>query len=51
MFSDAGFRQIKTEVFYMHKKSVPLIGRVLPQPFLDVLAKRFGFHLVIYAQK
>lgn len=51
MFSDAGFKQIKTEVFYIYKESFPLIGRILPQSFLDVFAKRFGFHLLIYAQK
>lgn len=51
MFLRTGFKDVRTELFFIHQKNVPLIGRLIPQSVLDILAKRFGFHLVIYARK
>lgn len=51
IFIGAGFEKIKMETFYINQNNIPLIGRCIPQRFLDVLAKKFGFHLVISAKK
>lgn len=45
------FRQVKMQSFYIHKDNVPLIGWLLPQRFCDLVARRFGFHLIIEANK
>lgn len=45
------FQQVKMQTFYIQKANVPLIGRLIPQKLLDILAGKFGFHLIIKAKK
>ena len=45
------FREIKTEVHFLNKHRIPLIGRVLPRAVEGVLARQMGWHLWIIAKK
>ena len=45
------FKQVEMQTFYIQKANVPLVGKLIPQKLLDILARRFGFHLIIKARK
>lgn len=45
------FREVKTEVHFLNKRWIPLIGRALPRAIERVLARLMGWHLWIVAQK
>ena len=45
------FREVKTEVHFLNKRWIPLIGRAMPRAVERVLARVMGWHLWIIAQK
>jgi ubiquinone/menaquinone biosynthesis C-methylase UbiE len=45
------FHEVKTEVHFLNKRWIPLIGRVLPRVAEGMLARLMGWHLWIIAQK
>lgn len=45
------FKEIRTEVHFLNKRWIPLIGRVMPRVVERVLARVMGWHLWIIAQK
>ncbi|MCS6885919.1 MAG: class I SAM-dependent methyltransferase [Acidobacteriota bacterium] len=47
----ARFREVTTEVHFLNKRWLPLIGRFLPRSAEAVLASRWGWHLWIIARK
>jgi len=47
----AKFSKKKTEVRYLNKRWIPLIGRFLPKRVENALAKLWGWHLFIFAEK
>jgi ubiquinone/menaquinone biosynthesis C-methylase UbiE len=46
-----GFREVRTEVHFLNKRWIPLIGRAMPRPIERALARVMGWHLWIIAQK
>jgi len=47
----ARFREARTEVHFLNKRWIPLVGRFLPQTVERMLASRWGWHLWIVAKK
>jgi ubiquinone/menaquinone biosynthesis C-methylase UbiE len=45
------FHTVKTEVHFLNKRWIPLIGRALPRVIEAMLARLMGWHLWIIAQK
>jgi SAM-dependent methyltransferase len=49
LFKD--FREVTLRAYFLNKRFIPLIGRLLPRAFESALASRWGWHLWIYATK
>jgi SAM-dependent methyltransferase len=49
LFKD--FRELELRTYFLNKRFVPLIGKLLPRAIESALASRWGWHLWIYAQK
>ncbi|HJQ26806.1 MAG TPA: class I SAM-dependent methyltransferase [Blastocatellia bacterium] len=47
----ARFREVRTEVHFLNKRWIPLVGRFLPRAVERQLASRVGWHLWIIAKK
>ena len=47
----ASFREVRTEIHFLNKRWVPLIGRIMPRAVERVLARFLGWHLWIIARK
>jgi ubiquinone/menaquinone biosynthesis C-methylase UbiE len=47
----ARFREVRTEVHFLNRRWIPLVGRFLPQAIERALASRLGWHLWIIAKK
>ena len=47
----SNFADVKLQTYYLNKRWLPLIGKVLPRSTESQLAKRWGWHLWIYAKK
>jgi hypothetical protein len=45
------FSHVETKTYFLNKRFVPLIGRVLPRSVESQLAARWGWHLWIYGRK
>lgn len=45
------FAEIELRTYFLNKRWLPLIGRILPRSFESKLASRWGWHLWIYAKK
>jgi len=45
------FRQVELRAYFLNKRFIPLIGKLLPRSIESVLASRWGWHLWIYATK
>jgi len=45
------FREVKLRAYFLNKRFIPLIGKLLPRSFESALASRWGWHLWIYATK
>jgi ubiquinone/menaquinone biosynthesis C-methylase UbiE len=45
------FRQVRTEVHFLNKRWIPLVGRYIPQSVERKLASHMGWHLWIIAKK
>lgn len=45
------FRQVELRAYFLNKRFIPLIGNLLPRSIESALAKRWGWHLWIYATK
>lgn len=45
------FRQVELRAYFLNKRFIPLIGRLLPRGLESALASRWGWHLWIYATK
>lgn len=45
------FSKIHMTAYYLNKRFMPLIGHLLPMPLETRLARRWGWHLWIYADK
>ena len=45
------FRQVELRAYFLNKRFIPLIGRLLPRSIESALASRWGWHLWIYATK
>jgi ubiquinone/menaquinone biosynthesis C-methylase UbiE len=49
LFKD--FRLVELRAYFLNKRFVPLIGKMLPRSIESALASRWGWHLWIYATK
>jgi len=49
LFSD--FSRVELKTYFLNKRWLPLLGRVLPRSIESRLASRWGWHLWIYATK
>lgn len=49
LFKD--FREVKVRAYFLNKRFIPLIGKLLPRGVESALASRWGWHLWIYAAK
>lgn len=49
LFKD--FRKVGLRAYFLNKRFIPLIGKLLPRPVESALASRWGWHLWIYATK
>src|SRR5438874_11429380 len=49
LFKD--FRKVELRAYFLNKRFIPLIGKVLPRSIESRLASRWGWHLWIYAKK
>jgi SAM-dependent methyltransferase len=49
LFKD--FRKVELRAYFLNKRFIPLIGKLLPRPVESALASRWGWHLWIYAKK
>jgi SAM-dependent methyltransferase len=49
LFKD--FVKVELRAYFLNKRFIPLIGKLLPRSFESVLASRWGWHLWIYATK
>lgn len=47
----ARFREVRTEIHFLNKRWVPLVGRIMPRAVERVLARFLGWHLWIIARK
>lgn len=45
------FREVRTELHFLNKQRIPLVGRLIPRSVERVLAPLMGWHLWIIAQK
>jgi ubiquinone/menaquinone biosynthesis C-methylase UbiE len=45
------FRKVELRTYFLNKRFIPLIGRLLPRTIESALASRWGWHLWIYATK
>jgi hypothetical protein len=45
------YREARTEVHFLNKRWIPLIGRLLPRALEKALARRIGWHLWVMAEK
>jgi SAM-dependent methyltransferase len=45
------FREVELRAYFLNKRFIPLIGKLLPRSFESALASRWGWHLWIYATK
>ena len=46
-----GFSKVELRVYFLNKRWLPILGRVLPRSLEARLASRWGWHLWIYATK
>jgi ubiquinone/menaquinone biosynthesis C-methylase UbiE len=49
LFSD--FRDVRTEVWYFNRSHWPLVGALLPESLCKFLARRWGWHRIVYAKR
>ena len=49
LFKD--FREVELRAYFLNKRFIPLVGKLLPRPIESALASRWGWHLWIYATK
>jgi SAM-dependent methyltransferase len=49
LFKDFG--EVELRAYFLNKRFIPLIGNLLPRAVESILAKRWGWHLWIYARK
>ena len=49
LFKD--FQQVELRAYFLNKRFIPVIGKLLPRSVESVLASRWGWHLWIYATK
>jgi SAM-dependent methyltransferase len=49
LFKD--FSEVKSKVFFLNKRFIPLLGKFMPRSLESSLAARWGWHLWIYARK
>lgn len=49
LFKD--FREVELRAYFLNKRFIPVIGKLLPRTFESALASRWGWHLWIYATK
>jgi SAM-dependent methyltransferase len=49
LFQD--FREIELRAYFLNKRFIPLVGKLLPRSIESALASRWGWHLWIYATK
>lgn len=49
LFKD--FREIELRTYFLNKRFIPIVGRLLPRFVESALAARWGWHLWIYATK
>jgi SAM-dependent methyltransferase len=49
LFKD--FREVELRAYFLNKRFIPLIGKLLPRSIESALASRWGWHLWIYATK
>jgi SAM-dependent methyltransferase len=47
----SGFRRVSTEVRYLNRRRLPLLGRWLPESWHAAWSRRWGWHLYIFAEK
>jgi SAM-dependent methyltransferase len=45
------FREVRSELHFLNKRWIPLIGRVMPRVIERTLARAMGWHLWVIAQK
>jgi len=45
------FREVELRAYFLNKRFIPLIGKLLPRSLESALASRWGWHLWIYAMK
>jgi SAM-dependent methyltransferase len=45
------FSEVELRAYFLNKRFIPLIGNLLPRAIEAALAKRWGWHLWIYAKK
>lgn len=45
------FSRVELRTYFLNKRFIPLLGKVLPRAFESILASRWGWHLWIYATK
>lgn len=45
------FREVELRAYFLNKRFIPLVGKLLPRSLESVLASRWGWHLWIYATK
>jgi SAM-dependent methyltransferase len=45
------FRDVRLQTYFLNKRFIPLVGKVLPRAIEATLAARWGWHLWIYARK
>ena len=45
------FAQVELRTYFLHKRWMPVVGRLLPRSVESRLASRWGWHLWIYARK
>ena len=49
LFKD--YRKVELRAYFLNKRFIPLIGKLLPRSLESALASRWGWHLWIYAKK
>lgn len=49
LFQD--FREVKLRAYFLNKRFIPLVGKLLPRSIESALAQCWGWHLWIYATK
>ncbi|HKS26422.1 MAG TPA: class I SAM-dependent methyltransferase [Pyrinomonadaceae bacterium] len=45
------FERVELRTYFLHKRWMPVVGKLLPRAIESRLASRWGWHLWIYAQK